>query len=109
MPGRKKTTTTPTKKAAKKPTKRVRKSPSLSDKAKTLELIQKRLREEAELAFGTSAKTRGYTMSDAYEIGERIEHSNFGLGIVRGRVGDSKIEVVFQDKERTLVHQMSAA
>lgn len=104
MPGRKKATT---KKATKKTTRRA--SAKKTDAAKTLELIQKRLREEAELALGKSAKTKDYDMKAAFEVGDRIEHNSFGLGIVRTLVGESKIGVVFQDKERTLIHQRSAA
>ncbi|MFT3765876.1 MAG: hypothetical protein QM820_10210 [Minicystis sp.] len=46
---------------------------------------------------------RRYRPADRFTAGEILDHSKFGLGIVR-RVEASKIEVLFRDATRTLAH-----
>jgi hypothetical protein len=45
-----------------------------------------------------------YSISASFFVGDVIDHSNFGKGIVQTIVSKEKIEVVFQDNTKTLVH-----
>jgi hypothetical protein len=47
---------------------------------------------------------RRYVLAERFKQGELIKHSQFGLGVVRSLKGLDKIEVVFADTPRTLVH-----
>jgi hypothetical protein len=49
-----------------------------------------------------------YNMSEKYEQGEFIQHSSFGLGEVVNVVESGKIEVLFNDRLRCLVHGRNA-
>jgi hypothetical protein len=44
-----------------------------------------------------------YTMKTKYVVQNKIEHPKFGVGIIKTVFGD-KIEVVFSDEVRMLVH-----
>jgi hypothetical protein len=50
------------------------------------------------------SSARRYVLADRFKQGELIKHSQFGLGVVRELRGMDKIEVVFADTARTLVH-----
>jgi len=50
------------------------------------------------------SSARRYVLADRFKQGELIKHSQFGLGVVRSMKGLDKIEVVFADAQRTLVH-----
>jgi len=50
------------------------------------------------------SSARRYVLADRFKQGELIKHSQFGLGVVRTMKGLDKIEVVFADAQRTLVH-----
>jgi hypothetical protein len=46
---------------------------------------------------------RGYSMQERFQVGDRIEHPKFGLGVViEERLG--KIDVRFGKEMRTLIH-----
>lgn len=48
-------------------------------------------------------KARPYGTTTAFGTGQLVNHTQFGLGIVTARRGN-KIDVLFPDKARTLVH-----
>ena len=50
-----------------------------------------------------AAKARPYVGATAYGAGQLLRHTHFGLGIITARRGN-KIDVLFPDKARTLVH-----
>ena len=52
----------------------------------------------------TSSSVRPYSITENFIVGDIIEHLNFGKGIVQNIVTKEKIEVVFQDNVKTLVH-----
>ncbi len=45
-----------------------------------------------------------YSSQDSYELGDVLEHPSFGIGVTITVKGGNKIEVVFQDGVKTLVH-----
>lgn len=49
-------------------------------------------------------KARKYALSDKFQPMELIKHSSFGLGIVLTCKESNKIDVLFQDGTKTLVH-----
>ena len=51
-----------------------------------------------------SRPVRGYRIHDAYSAGDRIEHPTLGLGVVQGVAGPTKIEVLFGEEKKVLVH-----
>jgi len=46
-----------------------------------------------------------YSMKSWFSQGDLIQHSTFGLGVVQALKDTQKIEVVFSDKLRVLVHR----
>ncbi|MFT3700140.1 MAG: hypothetical protein QM831_43745 [Kofleriaceae bacterium] len=53
--------------------------------------------------LGDRTTGRAYRVSEAFAVGEVIDHPKFGLGVVRN-AGD-KIDVIFRDAPRLLVHK----
>lgn len=51
----------------------------------------------------TTSKSQPYTIKAKFTVGDLIDHSKFGPGIVQG-VKDNTIEVVFRHSIKTLVH-----
>jgi hypothetical protein len=47
---------------------------------------------------------RGYSIRDAYQPGDRIEHSKLGQGVVQELSGRDKIVVLFGGEKKLLVH-----
>lgn len=45
-----------------------------------------------------------YNMTETFEEQNVIDHSKFGLGVVSEVIDPTKISVVFEDGEKTLVH-----
>lgn len=45
-----------------------------------------------------------YKMSEQYEQNDVIDHSKFGLGVVSEVIDLTKVSVVFEEGEKTLVH-----
>jgi hypothetical protein len=56
-----------------------------------------------ELRDKNSDKPLPYTMKGTFEVGAVLEHPKFGLGFVILASGQA-IQVVFEDEERSLVH-----
>ncbi len=53
----------------------------------------------------TTSKARTYNMKDSFALGDIIEHPTFGQGVVERLIDNNKIEVIFQDDYRTLLHK----
>jgi len=45
-----------------------------------------------------------YSFKDYYGTGDMVQHINFGLGIVTADKGANKIEVLFQEGPKVLIH-----
>lgn len=58
-----------------------------------------------ELRSKNASKPRPYRISEKFEKDAAVEHPKFGVGYVVN-VGDQRIEVVFEDATRVLVHSM---
>ncbi len=58
---------------------------------------------EALMQAQESASEVGYSIKGKFALNQKINHPKFGLGIVRG-VQPDKVEVVFSDEVRNLVH-----
>ena len=57
-------------------------------------------------AIGKStAENKEYSMRGSFETGDVIDHPSFGQGVVEKLIDDNKIEVLFQDDYRTLMHK----
>jgi hypothetical protein len=52
-----------------------------------------------------SRPERSYSIRDSYEPGDRIAHSTLGNGVVQGITGRGKIEVLFGEEKKLLVHE----
>ena len=48
---------------------------------------------------------KDYTIRGSFQMGDIINHPTFGQGIVEKLIDDNKIEVLFQDDFRTLMHK----
>lgn len=46
-----------------------------------------------------------YTIRGSFQTGDVINHPTFGQGVVEKLIDDNKIEVLFQDDYRTLMHK----
>ncbi len=46
-----------------------------------------------------------YTIKGSFQMGDVINHPTFGQGVVEKLIDNNKIEVIFQDDYRTLMHQ----
>ena len=73
---------------------------ALNSAAKVAELWEKKISD----LKGQTAKS--YAIGESFSKGDLIEHSKFGLGVVEEvRVG-KKIQVLFRDDFKTLVHSI---
>jgi hypothetical protein len=52
-----------------------------------------------------SRPVRAYSLRDSFSAGDRIDHTQLGLGVVQGIAGPGKIRVRFEDKNSILVHE----
>jgi hypothetical protein len=59
-----------------------------------------------ELRDKNDSKPRPYNMKTGFEVGSVLDHPKFGLGFVILATGQA-IQVVFEDEERSLVHNRS--
>ena len=50
------------------------------------------------------AKAKRYSVSERFAPSELVDHPTFGLGVVTGVKDVNKIEVVFPDGSKTLIH-----
>ena len=46
-----------------------------------------------------------YSPTESYILGDVVEHAHFGVGVTTTVKAGNKIEVVFEDRVRTLVHE----
>jgi hypothetical protein len=53
----------------------------------------------------TKKQSKSYGVNDSFYIGDFIDHKKFGLGYIQDSFGN-KIEVLFEDKVRTLIHMV---
>lgn len=61
-------------------------------------------RNEYEMLMATeNAPTASYNMKGKFEKNTKLQHPKFGMGFVKDAMSD-KIEVVFEDEVRTLIH-----
>lgn len=89
-----------------KPTRRVATTTARSTTRSTSKTSASRARRslgEPKVEPDLSRPVRGYSMRDAYEPGDRIEHPKFGQGVVESS-DSSKMSVFFEDGRRTLAH-----
>lgn len=64
-------------------------------------------RNEYEMLMGNeSAPTATYNMREQFKQNTKLNHPKFGVGFIKESLSD-KIEVVFEDSVRTLVHNRS--
>lgn len=53
----------------------------------------------------STTETKSYTIRGSFITGDIIDHPTFGQGVVEKLIDDNKIEVLFQDDYRTLMHK----
>ncbi len=58
---------------------------------------------EALLQSNDAKPTQTYSMKARFEANHKLDHPKFGLGVIRA-IQPEKIEVVFQDEVRSLIH-----
>jgi hypothetical protein len=51
-----------------------------------------------------AASAKKYAISDRFQLADLIKHTNFGLGLVIQCKESNKIDVLFEDGAKTLVH-----
>jgi hypothetical protein len=56
------------------------------------------------LLKGKDAAAKSYSPKDKYELGDIMAHPSFGLGVATAIKDHTKIEVLFDDGPRVLVH-----
>ncbi len=59
----------------------------------------------AEAMNKTHRQSKEYSIKGIFEMGDIISHPSFGLGVVDKVVDGNKIEVIFRDDYRTLIHK----
>jgi hypothetical protein len=62
-------------------------------------------REEIEQAGNIPAKT--YTLDGHYEEGEKVDHSAFGLGMVKRLISPDKMEVLFEEELKVMIRAVN--
>lgn len=55
------------------------------------------------LMSNEKAETASYNMKSKFEKNTKLQHPKFGMGFIKEALND-KIEVVFEDEVRTLIH-----
>jgi hypothetical protein len=66
----------------------------------------KPVRDHATLLRGRDpSSARGYASTERFKDGELIRHPTFGLGVVISLKDANKIEVLFADGSKTLIHR----
>jgi len=58
------------------------------------------------LAEADRSRARAYSTKGTFRENDLIEHPKFGLGLVLSTAKDNKIEVIFVDGPRLLIHNM---
>lgn len=59
---------------------------------------------EQKMASKKQAPLIPYKIQEQFKLGDVIQHSKFGVGIVEEVKTNGKIVVLFRDEERTLIH-----
>jgi hypothetical protein len=54
------------------------------------------------------ASAKGYRLEAHFDEGDVLNHKKFGLGLVTRVLADAKIEVIFEDGVKVLVHERTA-
>jgi ribosomal protein L44E len=49
--------------------------------------------------------SKPYAMSGEFELGDLLEHSKFGKGVVQELIGHNKIKVIFEESEKILIQK----
>jgi len=62
-----------------------------------------------EVAFDPAVPPRAYRASESFEVGQRITHPTFGVGVVARATADGKIEVRFPSEVRVLAQAKQAS
>lgn len=62
---------------------------------------------EQKMATKKQAPMKPYQVHTLFQLGDVIQHSKFGLGIVEEVKTNGKIVVLFRDEERTLIHGLT--
>ncbi|MEZ4752596.1 MAG: hypothetical protein R3B54_18760 [Bdellovibrionota bacterium] len=65
-------------------------------------------RKQGLLSGDHSRKIRPYSPKVRFDYGDRIEHPQFGSGVVSSLINTQKIEVAFPDCTRVLIHAKAA-
>ncbi len=53
----------------------------------------------------TTSQGKEYSIRESFQMGDVINHPTFGQGIVEKLIDNNKIEVLFKDDYRTLMHK----
>ncbi|AUN99469.1 hypothetical protein DOM21_03535 [Bacteriovorax stolpii] len=53
----------------------------------------------------TTSQGKEYSTRDSFQMGDVINHPTFGQGVVEKLIDNNKIEVLFKDDYRTLMHK----
>lgn len=64
---------------------------------------------DALLAVRSAAEARTYTPFDRYVVGDLVSHPTFGLGAVAALPAPGKVEIVFRDASKLLMHERPPA
>lgn len=84
-------------KKAKKKTKKTKSKSSSSPN--TIEAEWKKL-----MAANKDTPAKTYKMNTRFQLGEKMTHGSFGEGIVGKLIFPNKIEVIFQNEVKVLIH-----
>ncbi len=52
-----------------------------------------------------TASSKEYSIKGSFQMGDVIDHPTFGQGVVEKLIDNNKIEVLFKDDYRTLMHK----
>lgn len=63
---------------------------------------------DALLAVRSASEARVYRPGDRYAVGELVQHPSFGLGAVSALPAPGKVEIIFRDQSRLLMHERPA-
>lgn len=64
---------------------------------------------DALLQVRTASEAKTYVPTERYVVGDLLSHPSFGLGAVAATPGPGKIEVIFRDASRLLLHERPAS
>ena len=82
--------------AKKKPRKKARKKSTRAEAS---------LSWEDDVAGADQSKARPYRITDAFEVGELVTHPKFGLGRVVEILGDTKVAILFEAGQKTMIQR----